>query len=93
MATQAGFSHEEAEKIAWAAQSVDEMTHNVVETLRDDAVKLQMNSDKSKDAGTLKRECTERDYNVVTTHDFFFYLFRNECVRLDTLLRMSKQIE
>ena len=93
MATQAGFSHEEAEKIAWAAQSVDEMTHDVVRTLRDDAVELQRNSDKSKDAEALKKEYTEKDYNVVTTHDFIFYLLRNECVRQEALLQMSKQIE
>lgn len=93
MATQAGFSHEEAEKIAWAAQSVDEMTHDVVESLRDKAVELQRDSDKSKDVETLKREYTERDYNVVTTHNFAFYLFQKELTRLDTLLQMSKQIE
>ena len=93
MATQAGFSHEEAKKIAWAAQSVDEMTHDVVRSLRDKAVELQRNSDKSKDADTLKKEYTEKDYNVVTTHDFVFYLFQKEWTRQDTLLQMSKQIE
>ena len=93
MATQAGFSHEEAEKIAWAAQSVDEMTHDFVRSRRDDDIKLHKDSDKTKDSESLKKEYTEKYYNVVTTHDFIFYLLRNECVRQDTLLRMSKQIE
>lgn len=93
MATQAGFSHEEAEKIAWAAQSVDEMTHDFVRSRRDDDIKSQKDSDKTKDAEILKKEYTEKYYNVVTTHDFIFYLFQKEWTRQDTLLQMSKQIE
>ncbi|MCL4102513.1 DUF6765 family protein [Fibrobacter sp. HC4] len=93
MATQAGFNHEEAEKIAWAAQSVDEMDHDVVRKLRDNAVELEKNKDKSKKNETLKKEYTELYYNVVTVHDFIFYLFQKEWTRQDSLLQMSKQIE
>ena len=93
IARKVGFNHDEAQKIAWAAQSVDEMNHSVVREQRDKAVNLMKSNNKSKNEESLKQEYTEKYYNVVTTHEFGFYLFQKEMTRQDSLSQLSKQIE